>query len=117
MRLSEIPTDQFSDIMCEIAPAISNLAEDDQVVDSVMAALEKAKAKPAALLLHIITNLLPALLGAHREDTYAIIAKLSGKTIDEVCKQDVAHTGADIKALLNMELVDFFTPAAMRGAE
>lgn len=109
MRLSEIPTDKFADALCVVGPAIANIATEKGIEEAVRAIDRK---NMHASLVAVARDLIPALFSGHREDVYAIIAALSGKSMADVRAQAISCTIEDIKNLVDGDLVDFFMPAA-----
>ena len=116
MYLSEISTDKFADVMCEIAPAVSALSEDKALIDALNAVFGASKQNSNIVTVGVIARtLIPALFKDHRKEAYEIIAALSGKTVKAVAAQNIRATAADIKALLDIDFVDFFTAAGATG--
>ena len=109
MRLCEIPTDKFADVLCVVGPAIANIATEKSVEEAIRGIDRK---NMRASLVAVARDMIPALFTDHREDVYAIIAALSGKSIADVRAQTIACTIEDIKNLVDGDIVDFFTPAA-----
>ena len=60
----------------------------------------------------MIGKLAPALLKTHRDDLYAVVSALTGKTVAEIDAQKGLQTIKDIKESFDGELADFFKSAA-----
>lgn len=119
MKLSQLSTDRALDALCELTPYISNIASDENMVavvgkiinvDDGMNALGKG-----LLLVERVGEIIPALLGAHREDVYGILSVINDRTVEEIAAQTVMDTINQIRdALQDKELLSFFSSFARR---
>ena len=108
MKISEMSTDQASDVLVRIADPASNIMHDQ---DSIAVIEKLAKADGDSALSFIADNLVPVctvLLKTHRKDLYEIIAALSGKSKKEIAEQKWYDTIKDIKACWDGDLASFF---------
>ena len=106
MKLSEMTTAQMAPVLVSLSEPIGNIATDQKTVESLQ---EIAKGKTQIEQLGMaVTAILPLLLKTHFEDTCAIIAALSGKTVEQVINQKGFQTIKDAKDIFDKELLDFF---------
>lgn len=112
MKITELPTDKFADVLCDIVPAFTAISEDDEVAAALGEVYASTGAGAMVTIGLVVRKLLPLLCKKHRQETYEIIAAVSGKTVAQVAAQGIRETATDIKDLLNTDLMDFFTDAA-----
>lgn len=113
MKLSELNTDQATDLLCEITPYISNIAVDEGLTEVLKKKLTDGKTKSRAEIMVYgakkITELAPIILKDHKTDVFGILAALNNSTIDDIAKQSFFVTLKQIKEIAqDKELVDFF---------
>lgn len=112
MKLSEMNTDQMTEALCAMSAHVSNICTDkglnddlkklhDAMKDGGMTAFEK--------LGQMIVIWMPALLRTHKDDVYAIISVLTGKSVKEIAEQNGMQTIKDAKESMDSELKDFFS--------
>lgn len=107
MKISQMTTDQAADALIRIAEPASNIMHDKDTVE----VLEKLARGNDNALSFIADNLIPVttiLLKTHRTDVYLVLSALSGKSVDEIGKQKITATIADVKDCWDDELADFF---------
>jgi len=114
MRLSEMTTDQMADTLILLAEPIANIATDASVSAALASYTKASKAGQtvAETFGNMIGKLAPALLKSHRADLYAVVAALTGKTVEAIGAQKGLQTIADIRESFDGELADFFKSAA-----
>lgn len=118
MKLSEMNSDQLSACLCKIAPALESIGMDEKFSDALKRIADKDKdLKPAQQGAVMIGAFVPMLLGDHKDDTFAVLAALSGKTVKEIREQNGMQTIKEVKeALSDRDLMDFFMQSARTGA-
>ena len=115
MKLSEMNTVEMADALVSLADPIGNIATDDAIVQKMQfLATKKSNIEVVGA---VISELAPFLLKTHFEDTCAVVAVLSGKTVDDVKQQRGLQTIADIRDCFDKELFDFFKSAVPTGAK
>lgn len=93
-------TEKLGRVLCAISPSIANIGADERFNDCVRLIVEKQdqnlnKVQKAAALIGTFT---PFLLGEeHRDDTFAILAALREKSIDEIRNQNSMETLNDLR--------------------
>lgn len=113
MKISELNTDQALDVLCESAPYLGNIIEDASLTLELKRKLKigagASQAEIIAAGIDKIAKLVPIILRAHREDVYAIIAAVNGKTLEDVSKQNALKTAGEIKDIVkDKAFLDFF---------
>lgn len=117
MKLSEMNSNQMTACLCKIAPALENIGMDDKFSNAVKRIANKDKnLKPVQQGAALIGAFVPLLLGDHKNDTFAILAALSGKTVKEIGEQNGMVTMREVKDALNdPDLIDFFISSVSTG--
>lgn len=115
MKLSQLSTERAADVLCEISVYAQNILLDDKVRASLKAEKEEAgtKGEKYALGVKKISQWVPMLLKEHREDVLGILAALNDAPVEEIRKQNIMKTAAQIReAVKDRELLDFFRSCA-----
>lgn len=120
MKLSKMTTDKAMDVMCEITPYIAAITSDEDLLAELRNAIDpKSVATRAELMakgVEKVTKIVPIILKKRKSDMFCILAALNEKTADEIGKQNIIVTMAQIRELVkDKELVDFFKSCV--GAE
>lgn len=109
MKISEMTNDQATDAIIRIAPAISNICDDDDML-SVIDELGKLGEMN---LLTAVGKILPKVttlaLKTHKNDLYEIIGALQMKPAAVVGKMNFAETIKAVKESYDDILAGFFT--------
>lgn len=113
MRIfSELSTDEARDVALQIAQPITNLIDDEAIVEEMQKTMPKGETTIIAMKrfgLAKIVKMLNIALKQHREDVYAILAPFNGLTVEEIGKQNFLITCKQVADLLNDKgFVDFF---------
>lgn len=100
-KISEMNTEELAVCLCNAADPVSNLLGDNEVVDAFGKLGEKMKGKRVlAMFGMFVSVVVPTLLGEkHRDDTYALLAAVSGVSVDEVKRQNGFKTAKDVWAI------------------
>ncbi len=114
-KISEMTTDELSVMICDIADPASNIMSDGAVSEAFVEMGKRLNRKATVLqnIAVFASVLVPVLLGEkHRNDTYAVLAALEGKTVDEIRKQNGLKTAKDLfdVFMVNKETVTIFRP-------
>lgn len=113
MKFSEMNTDQMAKVLVTIAEPVASIAKDEKVLAVIKDMTKSRKGQPPIVLYaDMISGFIPVLLGAHRNDVYAIIAAMTDKSVNEVAAQPGLETVAQIRAFLDADFMSFFTSAA-----
>ena len=117
MKLSSLSTAEAVSVLCELTPYVSNIATDEALLaelrDKIKIPKDASKAEVIAAGADKLTKLVPLILDKRREDVYGILAALNGKTVEEIEKQNVLKTAAQVRdAVKDKDLIDFFRSCA-----
>ena len=113
MKLSELSTDRAVDVLCEISPYAINIMTDEELIDELKKAVDFKNANTMAerivLISGKISKIFPILLKKRKRDLFGILSAINEKTIEEISKQNIIKTMAQIKDISkDKELLDFF---------
>ena len=113
MKLSEMTTDRAMDVMCEITPCIANITADEELLAELRNAIDPKAVKTKAELMvkgvEKITKLAPIVLKKRKADVFGILAALNEKTAEEIGKQNIIATMAQVREVVkDKDLMDFF---------
>ena len=113
MKLSEMTTDRAMDVLCEITPCIANITADEELLAELRNAIDpkavKTKAELTVKGVEKITKLAPIVLKKRKADVFGILAALNEKTVEEICKQNIIATMAQVREVVkDKDLMDFF---------
>ena len=123
MRLSEMGTEQVSDLLCEITPYISGIVSDEELLEELRRVITREQAANRAEILAIgaqkLTKIVPIILKKRKGDLFGILGALNNKTPEEIAKQNFIVTLAQIRDVIkDKELIDFFKSCAdLEGSE
>lgn len=114
MKLSEMNTVQLAKTMCAIAAPIERLGKSKKVTSALQSLAEFRSGNGEGTMLEQVTRLIAALTPAlfddkNLPDTAAIVAAMTGKSVEAVLAQKGMQTIADIRGLLDKDFLDFFT--------
>ena len=113
MKLSEMTTDRAMDVLCEITPCIDNITADEELLAELRNAIDPKAVKTKAELMvkgvEKITKLVPIVLKKRKTDVFGILAALNEKTAEEIGKQNIIATMAQVREVVkDKDLMDFF---------
>ena len=113
MKLSEMNTAQFAECVCELASPLSAIAQDDNVFKVIEEIMNVDTKKPViAVFGQIISVLVPVLLKEHRDDLFAVLSALTGKSVSKITKQNALETIKEAKECIDKDFLDFFISSA-----
>lgn len=116
MKLSQLSTDRALDVLCEITPYISNIAADQNLMETIGKSIKGEGLTTAGVMLlgaEKVTKLVPILLKSHRDDVYGVLAAINGVSLEEIAKQNIIATSRQIvEVVRDRELLDFFRSCA-----
>lgn len=113
MKLSALSTEEALDALCELTPYINNIVIDENLLAELRRKIDPdaklTRAEIYAFGSEKLSALAPIVLKGHRADVYGILSVLNGKTPEEIGKQNILTTGAQIRdAVKDKELIAFF---------
>ena len=113
MKLSEMTTDRAMDVLCEITPCIANITADEELLAELRNAIDPKAVKTKAELMvkgvEKITKLAPIVLKKRKADVFGILAALNEKTVEEIGKQNIIATMAQVREVVkDKDLMNFF---------
>lgn len=113
MKLSEMTTDRAMDVLCEITPCIANITADEELLAELRNAIDPKAVKTKSELMvkgvEKITKLAPIVLKKRKADVFGILAALNEKTAEEIGKQNIIATMAQVREVVkDKDLMDFF---------
>lgn len=112
MKLSEMNGEELSVCLCKIAEPLERIGFDKKTTETFqkIADLSKSGMNNIQKASAMIGKYVPLLLGDHREDTFAILAAIDDKTVEEIRSQNGMQTIKELKdALTDPDLMDFFS--------
>lgn len=112
-KISELTSEEFLDVLCEITPYVSNIVSDAALMETVGKAVSKKEemTKAGVFLLGAekMSALIPIIAKTHRADLYGIVAGINGMTAESVASQNILKTGLQIRDIVrDKELLSFF---------
>ena len=113
MKLSELSTDRATDVLCEIAPYITNILADEELLNELKTAVDfenaETMAEKMAIIGNKITKIVPIILKGKKQDLFGILGALNEKTPEEIAEQNIVKTMKQIREITkDKELLDFF---------
>lgn len=113
MKLSQMTTNQATDVLCEMTPFIANIASDDELLNELREAIDPKQVSTRAELMakgvEKVTKLAPIVLKKRKHDVYNILGVLNNKTAEEVGNQNILATMTQVREIVrDKELLDFF---------
>lgn len=113
MKLSQMTTDRAMDVLCEITPYIANITADEELLAELKRAVDPkevaTKAELMAKGVEKVTKLVPIVLKKRKADVFGILAALNEKTVEEIGKQNILATMAQVREIVkDKDLMDFF---------
>ena len=114
MKLNQMNGDQLANALCEMAEPVERITQDEEVVEAFRKMAEDQKNK--AIMIRMVggayARLVPLLLKKHKEDTFTILALMSGKNYDEIANENAFQLMRDIREAFSKDLLHFFSSAA-----
>lgn len=111
-KLSDLGTDECMDVLCEIAPSIQEIVDDNDIMNALGKAIDKNGLTTAGVFMAATSKLVgavPMLFKTHREDVYNILSSVGGVTVEDIKAQNMLDTMQQTKEILqDKPLLDFF---------
>lgn len=113
MKLSQMTTDRAADVLCELTPYIANITADEELLAELRNAIDPkevaTKAELMAKGVEKVTKIVPIILKKRKADLFGILAALNEKTAEEIGKQNILATMAQVREIVkDKDLMDFF---------
>lgn len=113
MKLSQMTTDRATDVLCELTPHIAAIVSDEELLTELRRTVDPkevaTKAELMAKGVEKITKLAPIVLKKRKEAVFGLLAVLNDKTVEEIGKQNILATMAQVREVVkDKELMDFF---------
>lgn len=113
MKLSELSTDRSLDVLCELTPYLTSIASDEELLAEIKRKVKLPEDATRTDLISVgvdkLNKIVPILLKQKRGDIYGILSVINETTVDEIGKQNVIKTMAQIRDLIkDKEFIDFF---------
>lgn len=120
MRISELSTEKAASILCEITPFIANISSDEELLKELREAVDVKDVNNRAELMLVgatkLTRIIPILLKRRKDDVFGILAALNETSADEIAKQNILTTVAQIREIIkDKELLSFFSSSVNVG--
>jgi len=121
MKLSELSTDRAADVLCELAPYVGNITNDEEVVKTIGKVMEGGQELnrygQVMLVVGRIGEFIPLLLKEHRPDVYGILSVMNERPAAEIAAQKLTETMRQVKELFrDEEFVAFFKSSVRQDA-
>ena len=108
MKLSEMSTDRLADVMVRIAEPVERIGSDEGLIDKLRALAQTGRRTAIENAAAMVGALVPVLLERRREDTYTILAALTGKTAEEIAAQPAMLTMKEARESVDGDFLRFF---------
>lgn len=113
MKLSELTTEQVTDVLCELTPFLANIASDEDLMEELRNAINVNKTTTRAEALAAgaekLSKIIPILLKKRKWDLFGIVGAVNRKSAQEIAKQNILVTLKQARDVIkDKDLVDFF---------
>lgn len=112
MKISEMTNDQATEALIRIAVPLSNICEDDEIVD-IFNRMGNVDDIPLVKAIgQVVPDVIRYCLMKHKEDLYEVIGALTFQTKENVGKMNFIETVKVVKDSYDETLSSFFTRSA-----
>jgi hypothetical protein len=101
-------TDRLADVMVRIAEPVERIGSDEMLIDKLRALAQTGRKTAIENAAAMVGTLVPVLLERRREDTYTILAALTGKTAEEIAAQPAMVTLKEARESIDADFLRFF---------
>lgn len=111
MKLSQLTTDQATNVLCELTPYIANITGDKTLSDTLSEKIGSGKSAAEIFVYGAkkAASIVPIILKDHKTDVFGILSVLNNKTEEDIAKQNIITTMKQIQEIWqDNDLVDFF---------
>ena len=117
MKLSEMTTNQASELLIRVSTPMANILDDDET-DALIRQTSEAKGMSVAKM---ISGLLPKLVSVaivkHKDDLYEIIGAFAGKSRKQVGEMNILETMKVLKESVDEDFIGFFKSSSTQGVK
>ena len=113
MKLSQFSTEQALDVLCEIAPYVTAIVADEELMANLGKAVkaEENMTRAGVLMLGAerLSKIVPIVLKKRRAEVLGIVAAVNQMSVEEIERQNALKTAGQIRDICkDRELLDFF---------
>ena len=113
MKLSQFSTEQALDVLCEIAPYVTAIVADEELMANLGKAVkaEENMTRAGVLMLGAerLSKIVPIVLKKRRAEVLGIVAAVNQMSVEEIEHQNALKTAGQIRDICkDKELLDFF---------
>lgn len=113
-KISQLTTDEALDIFCELTPHINDIISDEELVEEIKRKLDKngdgelSRIEMLRFGVDKINKIIPIVLKKKREALLGIIAVMTDSELEDIKKQNIIITLAQVRDLAkDKDLMDF----------
>ena len=111
MKLSQMSSSQAADTLIRISEPVYSIMGDDKLSDTLKGfaeIYENEKSTIVKIAGYFVAKVLPAILETHKTDCDEILSVFTGKTVEELAKENILVYINDAREILDKDLIDFF---------
>jgi hypothetical protein len=113
-KISQLTTDEALDVFCEITPYINDIISDEELVEEIKRKIDKngdgelSRIEMLRFGVDKINKIIPIVLKKKRDALLGIIAAMTDSELEDIKKQNIIITLAQVKDLAkDKDLMDF----------
>lgn len=113
-KISQLTTDEALDVFCELTPHINDIISDEELVEEIKRKIDKngdgelSRIEMLRFGVDKINKIIPIVLKKKRDALLGIIAVMTDSELEDIKKQNIIITLAQVKDLAkDKDLMDF----------
>lgn len=113
-KISQLTTDEALDVFCELTPYINDIISDEELVEEIKRKIDKngdgelSRIEMLRFGVDKINKIIPIVLKKKREALLGIIAVMTDSELEDIKKQNIIITLAQVRDLAkDKDLMDF----------
>ena len=113
-KISQLTTDEALDVFCELTPHINDIISDEELVEEIKRKIDKngdgelSRIEMLRFGVDKINKIIPIVLKKKREALLGIIAVMTDSELEDIKKQNIIITLAQVRDLAkDKDLMDF----------
>lgn len=113
-KISQLTTDEALDVFCELTPHINDIISDEELVEEIKRKIDKngdgelSRIEMLRFGVDKINKIIPIVLKKKRDAMLGIIAVMTDSELEDIKKQNIIITLAQVKDLAkDKDLMDF----------
>ncbi len=113
-KISQLTTDEALDVFCELTPYINDIVSDEELVEEIKRKIDKngdgelSRIEMLRFGVDKINKIIPIVLKKKREALLGIIAVMTDSELEDIKKQNIIITLAQVRDLAkDKDLMDF----------